>query len=149
MDDQEQAIAQDVKAQQAVELASKIDLHLMLSHSPGFHLSSDELQMAAAALRFTALSDPRTPASSNTARLCASETACYKWPEDTAEHRALRSAFMDGAASVAGAALPAERSRPGVEALADWFYDNGHEFIQSDEEDVARALLDAFDMRLK
>jgi hypothetical protein len=44
---------------------------------------------------------------------------------------------------------PAGCERPGVGALADWFYDNGHEFIQSDEEDVARALLDAFDVRLK
>ncbi|UFS77181.1 hypothetical protein LPB73_07335 [Tardiphaga sp. 37S4] len=31
-------------------------------------------------------------------RLSANELACYHWPEDTAEHRALRAAFMDGAA---------------------------------------------------
>lgn len=35
------------------------------------------------------------------ARLSASEYACYRWPEDTAEHRAMRAAFMDGAAHVA------------------------------------------------
>jgi len=47
----------DVKAAQAVELANKIDLHLTLSNSsPGFHLSEEELQMAAAALRFAAMS---------------------------------------------------------------------------------------------
>jgi hypothetical protein len=49
-----------VKAAQAVELANKIDLHLTLSgSSPGFHLSEDELQMAAAALRYAAM--PREP----------------------------------------------------------------------------------------
>jgi hypothetical protein len=35
--------------------------------------------------------------------LSASELACYRWPEDTAEHRAMRSAFMEGAASMASA----------------------------------------------
>lgn len=35
------------------------------------------------------------------ARLSASEAACYRWPEDTAEHRAMRAAFMDGAAHIA------------------------------------------------
>lgn len=30
----------------------------------------------------------------------ASEVACYRWPEDTAEHSALRAAFVDGAAHV-------------------------------------------------
>ena len=34
----------------------------------------------------------------NMARLSASEIACYKWPEDTREHKALRAAFMEGAA---------------------------------------------------
>jgi hypothetical protein len=34
----------------------------------------------------------------NFARLSASEVACYRWPEDTVEHRAMRAAFMDGAA---------------------------------------------------
>lgn len=29
----------------------------------------------------------------------ASDAACYKWPEDTAEHKALRAAYIDGAAS--------------------------------------------------
>jgi hypothetical protein len=37
----------------------------------------------------------------HTARLSASEAACYRWPEDTAEHRAMRAAFMDGAAHIA------------------------------------------------
>ena len=35
------------------------------------------------------------------ARLSASEVACYRWPEDTAEHRAMRAAFCDGAAHIA------------------------------------------------
>lgn len=35
------------------------------------------------------------------ARLCASEVACYRWPMDTAEHRAMRAAFCDGAALTA------------------------------------------------
>jgi len=34
----------------------------------------------------------------------------------------------------------------GVENLADWFYNEGHEFVVSDEEEVARALLDQFDI---
>jgi hypothetical protein len=46
---------------------------------------------------------------SDMARLSASEAACYRWPEDTAEHRAMRAAYMDGAASTAGhAQTPAE-----------------------------------------
>lgn len=36
------------------------------------------------------------------ARLSASEAACYRWPEDTAEHRAMRAAFCDGAAHIVG-----------------------------------------------
>jgi hypothetical protein len=39
-------------------------------------------------------------------RLSASELACYRWPEDTAEHRAMRLAFMEGAASMASAVDP-------------------------------------------
>lgn len=38
----------------------------------------------------------------------------------------------------------AQKESVGVEALADWFYENGHEFVVSDEEDVARMLLDRF-----
>jgi hypothetical protein len=41
--------------------------------------------------------------SDGTIRLSASELACYCWPDDTAEHKALRAAFMDGAASMASA----------------------------------------------
>jgi hypothetical protein len=41
--------------------------------------------------------------SDGTIRLTASELACYRWPADTAEHHALRSAFMEGAASMASA----------------------------------------------
>lgn len=37
-------------------------------------------------------------------RLSASEYACYRWPEDTAEHRAMRAAFMDGASHFAAVA---------------------------------------------
>jgi hypothetical protein len=37
----------------------------------------------------------------NVIRLSASELACYRWPDDTAEHRMLRAAYMDGAASMA------------------------------------------------
>jgi hypothetical protein len=36
-------------------------------------------------------------------RLSASEVACYRWPDDTMEHQALRAAYMDGAASMASA----------------------------------------------
>lgn len=32
--------------------------------------------------------------------LSASEIACYRWPEDTAEHRAMRAAFCDGASAL-------------------------------------------------
>lgn len=38
--------------------------------------------------------------------LSASETACYKWPDDTPEHRALRAAFADGAACSGNAEQP-------------------------------------------
>lgn len=34
------------------------------------------------------------------AAFCASESACYRWPLDTPEHRALRAAYCDGAAWV-------------------------------------------------
>jgi hypothetical protein len=37
------------------------------------------------------------------ARLSASDVACYRWPDDTMEHQALRAAYMDGAASMASA----------------------------------------------
>jgi hypothetical protein len=33
--------------------------------------------------------------------LSTAEVACYRWPDDTIEHRALRAAFMEGAATVA------------------------------------------------
>lgn len=36
-------------------------------------------------------------------RLSANEVACYRWPEDTEQHRALRSAYMDGAAAMGAA----------------------------------------------
>jgi len=42
--------------------------------------------------------DPVAYWAANMARLSASEVACYKWPEDTREHKALRAAFMEGAA---------------------------------------------------
>lgn len=45
---------------------------------------------------------PQPASNADMARLSASEVACYKWPEDTAEHRALRAAFMDGAVAHAG-----------------------------------------------
>lgn len=32
----------------------------------------------------------------------ASHTACYKWPEDTPEHKALRAAYIEGAADCGG-----------------------------------------------
>ncbi len=32
----------------------------------------------------------------------ASDAACYKWPEDTSEHKALRAAYMEGAADCGG-----------------------------------------------
>jgi hypothetical protein len=39
-------------------------------------------------------------------RLSANEVACYRWPDDTSEHKALRAAFMDGAASAAPTTSP-------------------------------------------
>ena len=32
----------------------------------------------------------------------ASDAACYKWPGDTAEHKALRAAYIEGAADCGG-----------------------------------------------
>ncbi len=40
------------------------------------------------------------PLSEAMVRLSASEVACYRWPEDTVEHRALRAAYINGAASM-------------------------------------------------
>jgi hypothetical protein len=49
----------DIVEAAAIELANKIDLHLALSESsPGFHLSEEELQMAASALRDVAQPTP-------------------------------------------------------------------------------------------
>lgn len=42
--------------------------------------------------------------------------------------------------SPAGSAVTSEQ-------LSDWFYDNGHEFVISDEEKVAESLLQQFDVR--
>lgn len=39
-------------------------------------------------------------------RLSANEVACYRWPDDTNEHKALRAAFMDGAVSAAPTTSP-------------------------------------------
>lgn len=39
-------------------------------------------------------------------RLSANEVACYRWPDDTSEHKALRAAFMDGAVSAAPTTSP-------------------------------------------
>lgn len=47
---------------------------------------------------------PHAAQAESMVRLSASEAACYRWPEDTAEHRAMRAAFMDGAASAASIA---------------------------------------------
>lgn len=47
------------------------------------------------------------------ASLSASEAACYRWAEDTDEHRALRAAFTDGATHVA-----ASQSREGLISCA-------------------------------
>lgn len=39
--------------------------------------------------------------------LMASSDACYKWPDDTDEHKALRQAYIDGAQAMVGADLSA------------------------------------------
>jgi hypothetical protein len=44
-----------------------------------------------------ALASPPSAGMDGLARLSASEVACYRWPEDTTEHRAMRAAFCDGA----------------------------------------------------
>jgi hypothetical protein len=46
----------------------------------------------------------------------ANESACYRWPMDTAEHRAMRAAYCDGAA---WAATEIERLRAAVEDAID------------------------------
>jgi hypothetical protein len=40
---------------------------------------------------------PSSASMEGLARLSASEVACYRWPEDMTEHRAMRAAFCDGA----------------------------------------------------
>ena len=53
----------------------------------------------------------------------ASETACYRWPMDTVEHRAMRAAYCDGAA---WAADEIERLRAALKPFAGAVYnDNG------------------------
>jgi hypothetical protein len=56
------------------------------------------------------------------ARLSASEVACYRWPEDTAEHRAMRAAFMDGVALADGNDVAVEATdAQKLRSLADIF----------------------------
>jgi hypothetical protein len=55
----------------------------------------------------------------------ASESACYKWPDDTDMHRACRAAFCDGAG---WAAAEIERLTRENERLRD-MVDNRNEFI--------------------
>lgn len=60
---------------------------------------ADTLRMELFALKLAA--DCSVTSTDSAARLSASEVACYRWPEDTAEHRAMRAAFCDGAAHIA------------------------------------------------
>jgi len=46
-----QSIEHQLRTSPVSALADKIDLHLQLSSSPGFHLSTEDLQMAVKALR--------------------------------------------------------------------------------------------------
>ncbi len=46
---------------------------------------------------------------SNWRALSASEVAGYKWPDDTAEHRSLRAAFVEGAALNTAAVTEGQR----------------------------------------
>ena len=39
------------------------------------------------------------PTAADMAAFGASDEACYRWPEDTDEHKALRAAFIAGAAA--------------------------------------------------
>jgi hypothetical protein len=41
------------------------------------------------------------PTAADMAAFGASDEACYRWPEDTPEHKALRAAFIAGAAAEA------------------------------------------------
>jgi hypothetical protein len=43
----------------------------------------------------------REPDAGDWAAFGASDAACYKWPEDTSEHKALRAAYIEGAAAQA------------------------------------------------
>lgn len=43
----------------------------------------------------------REPNAGDWAAFGASDAACYKWPDDTAEHKALRAAYIEGAAEQA------------------------------------------------
>lgn len=51
--------------------------------------------MTAAVRRSNNLTETAT---ADMAAFCASESACYRWPLDTVEHRALREAYCAGAA---------------------------------------------------
>jgi hypothetical protein len=59
------------------------------------------------------------------ARLSASEVACYRWPEDTAEDRAMRAAFCDGAAHIAGGDHAPESRKPKWAKPGWWTHDDG------------------------
>jgi hypothetical protein len=42
------------------------------------------------------------PSESDMRAFGASDAACYKWPDDTPEHKALRAAYIEGAADCGG-----------------------------------------------
>jgi hypothetical protein len=102
----------DVPAQSTLTDDQQRALERMAGHDkydPG--LSYDRLELlvesAAQAAKDVLSSFPSAQSMPDMARLSASEVACYRWPEDTAEHRAMREAFCDGAAHIA----PAQGSR--------------------------------------
>ncbi len=49
----------------------------------------------------------------------ASDAACYKWPDDTVEHKALRAAYCAGAAEYGGSAEILERQLAEARAIIE------------------------------
>lgn len=73
-----------------------------LSISAGSHMARRQLRMsdcyAAKAAHEQSAID--TPNEADMRAFGASDAACYKWPDDTPEHKALRAAYIEGAAGL-------------------------------------------------
>ena len=91
--------------------------------------------LADAGLEICSISEP-------TLGFGASDAACYKWPDDTPEHRACRAAYIEGADS---AEALVGKARLVVDAANEWNKTHDGHASQIDAERKLRAALAALE----